>query len=51
MNRWENNIKMNLIKIGCEDVEWFKVARDRVQCLVVANMAVNVGFHKRQGNS
>ena len=42
---------MNITKIGCEDVEWFKVAHDRVQCFVVANMAVNFGFHKRQGIS
>jgi len=42
---------MNLIKTGCEDVEWLKVAHDRVQCLVVANVALNFGFHKRQGNS
>jgi hypothetical protein len=41
---------MNLIKIGCEDVEWFEVAHNRVQWLVVANMTVNFGFHKRQGN-
>jgi len=41
---------MNRIKIGCEDVEWFKVAHDSVKCLVVTNMAVNFGFHKRHGN-
>lgn len=42
---------MNIIKIGCEDVERFKVARDRFQRFVIANMAVNFGFYKRQGNS
>jgi hypothetical protein len=46
-----NNIKMNLIKIGHGDVEWIKVAHDRVHLLVVANMTLKCGFLIRQGNS
>jgi hypothetical protein len=42
---------VNPIKIGHEDVEWIKVAHDRVQLLVVANMTLNCGFPKREGNS
>ena len=49
-NKLEDNIKMNLIKMGCEDVEWIKVAHDRVQWLGVPKITVNFGFHKRQGN-
>jgi hypothetical protein len=27
--RWEDNIKMNLNKIGCDGVEWIDLALDR----------------------
>jgi hypothetical protein len=31
MERWEDNVEMNLIKIGCEDANWIELAQDRVQ--------------------
>ena len=27
--RWEDNIKMYLLKVGCGGVEWIKLAQDR----------------------
>ena len=27
--RWEDNIKMDLQEVGCEDTEWLKLAQDR----------------------
>jgi hypothetical protein len=29
-NRWEDNIKLDLKKIGCEDVDCIHLAQDRV---------------------
>jgi len=26
--RWEDNIKMDLQEVGCEDVDWIHVAQD-----------------------
>jgi hypothetical protein len=28
-----DNIKIDLWEIGCEDVNWFKLAQDMVQCM------------------
>jgi hypothetical protein len=27
--RWEDNIKMDLQKVGCEDMDWNELAQDR----------------------
>jgi hypothetical protein len=27
--RWEDNIKMDLQEVGCEDMEWADMAQDR----------------------
>jgi hypothetical protein len=27
--RWEDNIKMDLQEVGCEDVDWIELAQDR----------------------
>jgi hypothetical protein len=29
IRKWEDNIKMDPKKIGCEDVDWIRVAQDR----------------------
>jgi hypothetical protein len=26
--RWEDNIKMDLQEVGCEDMDWIKLAQD-----------------------
>ena len=42
--RWEDNIKMDLQEVGCEDVDWIDVAqdRDRWRALVIVVMKLRV---------
>jgi hypothetical protein len=40
--RWENNIRMDLRKIGCEGVEWMHLAQDRDQWQALVNMLMNL---------
>jgi hypothetical protein len=28
-HRWEDNIKMDLLEVGCEGMDWINVAQDR----------------------
>jgi hypothetical protein len=28
-HRWEDNIKMDLQEVGCEDMDWLELAQDR----------------------
>jgi hypothetical protein len=39
----ENNIKVDIKKIGRECVEWFHVAKDRVQWRALANTVMKGG--------
>jgi len=43
-HRWEDNIKMDLQEVGCEDMVWIELAqdRDRWQALVKAVMNLRV---------
>jgi len=38
--RWEDNIKMDLLEVGCGGMDWFQLAqdRDRWRALVIAAM-------------
>jgi hypothetical protein len=36
--RWEDNIKMDVIKIGSEGVDWFQLTQDTDKCRVVLNI-------------
>jgi len=41
--RWENNIKMDLQKVGCVSMDWIELAdRDRWRALMNAVMNVRV---------
>jgi hypothetical protein len=42
--RWEDNIKMDLKEVGCEDLDWFDLAqnRDRWRALVKPVMNLRV---------
>ena len=42
--RWEDNIKMDLQKVGCEAIDWIELAqdRDRWRALVNAVMKLRV---------
>jgi hypothetical protein len=47
-HRWEDNIKMNLMERGCEDVNWIYMHQYRVLRWVHVNKLRSFGFHKRQ---
>jgi hypothetical protein len=40
--RWENNIKMNLIEIRWDGVDWIQVAQDRDTWRAVVNAVMNL---------
>ncbi|KAJ4429418.1 hypothetical protein ANN_21587 [Periplaneta americana] len=44
--RWEDNIKMDLREVGCDDIEWIGLAQDRDQCWAYVRAAMNLGFLK-----
>ena len=39
--RWEDNIKMNLQEVGCEDINWTELAQDRDRWRALVNAAMN----------
>jgi hypothetical protein len=43
---WEDNVWLNLWKIGIDGVNWIHLAQDMVQCLACVSMVMNLGFHK-----
>ena len=40
--RWEDNIKMDLREVGCEDVGWIDVAQDRDRWRALVNAVMNI---------
>jgi hypothetical protein len=42
MRSWEDNIIMDLGKIGCEDANWIHLAQDRDKERAVANTVKNL---------
>jgi hypothetical protein len=40
-HRWKDNIKMDLRETGIDEVNWIRVAQDRVQWRAFVNMVVN----------
>jgi len=40
--RWENNIRMDLRQIGCEDVDWIHLPQDRDHWRAVVNTVMNL---------
>ena len=41
-HRWEDNIKMDLKEVRCEDMDWIEVAQDRDRCQALVNAAMNL---------
>jgi hypothetical protein len=41
-HRWEYNIKMDLMEVGWEDLDWIHVAHDRNQWRVFMNVSVKL---------
>jgi hypothetical protein len=42
MHRWEDNIKMDLRKIGIDGVNWIQLAQDMVQWRACVNTVMNL---------
>jgi hypothetical protein len=40
--RWEDNIKMYLQEVGCENMDWIELAQDRDRWLALVNAVMNV---------
>jgi hypothetical protein len=40
--RWEDNIKVDLQKVGCESMDWIDLAQDRDIWRVGVNAVMNV---------
>ena len=40
--RWEEKIKMDLQGVGCGDMDWIKLAQDRVSGRVLVNAVMNI---------
>ena len=39
---WEDNIKMDLMEVGCEGVDWMDLAQDRDRWLAIVNAVMNL---------
>jgi hypothetical protein len=50
-HRWENNIKIDLRKVGWGGMDWIDLAQDRGQWRTLVNTAMNFGFHRMLENS
>jgi hypothetical protein len=46
---WEDNIKFNVKGIGCECLDWIKLAQDYVECGAVVN-SVNIWVSTKARN-
>ena len=40
-HRWEDNIKMDLQKVGCEGMDWIDVAQDKDSWQALMNAVMN----------
>jgi hypothetical protein len=48
--RWINNIKLDLLEIGLNVVDWIGLAQDRYGWRALVNSVLNLRFHKMLGN-
>lgn len=42
LDRFEDNIKLNLREIGWKGIDWIHLAQDRDQCRALLNMIINL---------
>ena len=41
-HRWEDNIKMDLQKVGCRGMDWIDLAQDRDRCRALVTAVMNL---------
>jgi hypothetical protein len=47
--RWMDNIKMNLLEIGCGGVDWIGLAQDRNKWRAFLNVVINLRVPQNTG--
>jgi hypothetical protein len=40
--RWEDNIKMDLQEVGCDNMDWIELAQDRDRWRALVNAVMNL---------
>ena len=41
-SRWEDNIKMFLLEVGCGDMDWIELAQDRDRWRALVSTVINL---------
>jgi hypothetical protein len=41
--RWLDNIRMDLVEVGCGDMDWIGLAQDRERWRALVNSVLNLG--------
>ena len=49
--KWDDNIKMDLQELGCGDMDWIELAKDRDRWRAVVNAVMNLPVYKMWGIS
>jgi len=49
-HRWEDNIKVDLQEVGCGNMVWIELARDRDRWRALVNAAMNLRVAQNAGN-
>ena len=48
--RWDDNIKMDIQEVGCEDIDWIELTQDRDRWRALVNAVMNLRVPRNAGN-
>jgi hypothetical protein len=48
--RWEDNIKMDILEVGCGDMDWIELDQGRDSWWALVSAVMNVRVPKKAGN-
>ena len=48
--RWKDNIKMDLLEVGCEGTDWIELVQDRDRWRELVNAVMNLRFPSNVGD-